>query len=270
MHNPITPVPDSSAPSGDNVSGKPWFAEWFNHPLYLKVYSHRDAGEAARCIRTIVDRTQQASRPPASIKVLDIACGAGRHALELARLGYCVTGNDLSPFLLETARQEALACSIGLALTCCDMRELPDNGGYDLVVQLFTSFGYFETEEDDLRVLGNVRQALKPGGWYVLDLINPLHLKRNLVEVSRRRMDNLSVLEERTLCESRITKRITITPDEGEPLVFTESVRLFEREEIVGMLEKAGFFIDSIVGDYSGSTFESELSPRMMLFSKKS
>lgn len=254
----------------EGSSRQPWFAEWFNHPLYLQVYSHRDSTEAARCIRTIIDRTLPKGHKPSSVTVLDIACGAGRHALELARLGYCVTGNDLSPFLLNTARSEARACNVELSFTCCDMRHLPEGKSYDLIVQLFTSFGYFDSEEDDLRVLGNVSRLLRSNGWYVLDLINPHHLRKHLVPVSRRTVAGLDVLEERMLADNRITKTITITPDEGEPLRFTESVRLFTKEEISALLEKAGMVIESVAGDYSGSPFESEYSPRMMLFARVS
>ena len=261
-------MPESGNSSGHDARPS-WFAEWFNHPLYLRVYSHRDTGEAARCIRTNIDRTQPANRQPSSVSVLDIACGAGRHALELARLGYCVTGNDLSPFLLDTARREALACSIELVLSCCDMRMFPEKDRFDLVVQLFTSFGYFESEEDDRRVLANAFRALNSGGWYVLDLINPQHLKRNLVPVSRRTIENLTVVEKRILEGNRITKTIAITPDTGEPLLFTESVRLFSRETISAMLAEAGFSLESIAGDYSGRDFDEEHSPRMMLFALK-
>jgi len=259
---------ESDHSSGFDIR-EPWFAEWFNHPLYLQVYSHRDTGEAVRCIRTILDRTRLADISPSSLTVLDIACGAGRHALELARLGYSVTGNDLSPFLLDTARSEASAGSVELAFTCCDMRKLPHDNRFDLVVQLFTSFGYFDTEDDDRQVLANVHQALISGGWYVLDLINPLHLKQNLVERSCRTIGNLTVIEERSLTDQRITKTITITPEKGEPLSFTESVALFSEEKITNMLRNAGFLIDSIAGDYNGSAFDSGHSPRMMLFSRK-
>ena len=137
-----------------------WFETWFNHPLYLEVYRHRDQEEAARCIRTILSVSGLEIKDPASISVLDIACGAGRHAIELARLGFCVTGNDLSPFLLEEARKEAITCSLQLELSCCDMRHIPGSGLFDLVVQLFTSFGYFDLKEDDRVVLGKVYRAL--------------------------------------------------------------------------------------------------------------
>jgi SAM-dependent methyltransferase len=252
------------------VESREWFVEWFNHPLYLEVYRHRNKDEAVRCIKTILSISGLDQQNPATISVLDIACGAGRHALELSRLGYCVTGNDLSPFLLEEARKEAVNCNLNLQFTCCDMRQIPGDGNIDLVVQLFTSFGYFSSREDDLLVLSKVFDAMKSGGWYVLDLINPVHLERNLVAHSSRTAGNLTLVEERTLENERITKNITITSPLGETLNFSESVRLFSREEILLMLQKSGFSVTSISGDYHGNPFSEKDSPRMMLFCRKS
>ena len=246
-----------------------WFESWFNHPLYLEVYSHRDQDEAARCIRTILSISGLERKDPATIAILDIACGAGRHAHELARLGYCVTGNDLSPFLLEEARKEALNCRLQLELTCCDMRHIPDIDRFDLVVQLFTSFGYFDVKEEDRVVLGKVYTALKQGGWYVLDLINPVQLKRTLVSETRRTSGNLSILEQRAFNDDKITKTITITPRIGEKLSFSESVRLYSREEIYTLLQQAGFSVESIAGNYQGDIFEDNDSPRMLIFCRK-
>jgi len=246
-----------------------WFETWFNHPLYLEVYRHRDQEEAARCIRTILSVSGLEIKDPASISVLDIACGAGRHAIELARLGFCVTGNDLSPFLLEEARKEAITCSLQLELSCCDMRHIPGSGLFDLVVQLFTSFGYFDLKEDDRVVLGKVYRALKTGGWYVLDLINPVHLARNLAPETRRIAGNLTLLEQRAFHEDRITKTITITPPVGEKLTFSESVRLYGKEEIVAMLQDEGFAVTEIVGNYQGDHYMENDSPRMMIFCRK-
>ncbi|MEI8186366.1 MAG: class I SAM-dependent methyltransferase [Chlorobiaceae bacterium] len=254
--------------SGKDES-RQWFETWFNHPLYLEVYSHRDQEEAAACIRTILSVSGLALNDPASTSVLDIACGAGRHAIELARLGYCVTGNDLSPFLLEEARKEALHCQLQLKLTCCDMRHIPAHGLYDLVVQLFTSFGYFDVKDDDRVVLSKVYSALKQGGWYALDLINPVHLARTLAPVTRRSAGNLTLLEERAFKDDKISKTITITPPVGETITFSESVRLYGKEEIYAMLQKEGFSVAGIAGNYQGDPFTENDSPRMMIFCRK-
>ncbi|NTW82884.1 MAG: class I SAM-dependent methyltransferase [Chlorobiaceae bacterium] len=247
----------------------PWFAEWFNHPFYLQVYSHRNKEEAAQCIRTILSYTGLSLKNPASVSVLDIACGAGRHAIELAKLGYCVTGNDLSPFLLEEARNESTRCDVNLHLTCRDMRNIESLSLFDLVVQLFTSFGYFDSDQDDLLVLQHVYNALKTGGWYVLDLINPVYLEKHIVTESERKAGNLFVHEKRVLEERKITKTITISAPDRETINFTESVRLYSKKEILGLLGKGGFSVTGIVGNYSGEPFNPEESPRMMIFSRK-
>jgi SAM-dependent methyltransferase len=246
-----------------------WFESWFNNPLYLEVYSHRDQDEAARCIQTILEVSGLGKVDPPSLSVLDIACGAGRHAVELARRGYSVTGNDLSRFLLEEARKEAVKCRVELALTCCDMRHIPTDGSYDLVVQLFTSFGYFDRKADDQVVISKVYGALKVGGWYVLDLINPVYLRQNFASKSVRSAGELKVDEERVFDGDKITKTITITPSSGEKLMFSESVRLYDKEQILAMLVEEGFRVSGLVGDYHGNPFMEVESPRMMIFCRK-
>ncbi|NTU97688.1 MAG: class I SAM-dependent methyltransferase [Chlorobiaceae bacterium] len=250
-------------------SESPWFAEWFNHPFYLEVYSHRDRKEASLCIGTILDVTGIGMKNPTSVSILDIACGAGRHAVELASQGYCVTGNDLSPYLLEEARKEALKCKVNLVLSCCDMREIRADGEFDLVLQLFTSFGYFETDEDDLLVFRKVHRALKKGGWYVLDLINPLYLEKNIVPESSRSAGDLALTEKRKIENGRITKTISITSADGSASVFTESVKLYSLGEIRSMLDSEGLPIVNVAGSYDGEPFREESSPRMMIFSRK-
>ncbi len=246
-----------------------WFEEWFNHPLYLEVYSHRDNNEAASCIHTILSKTGFDLKEPASLSVLDMACGAGRHALELARLGYVVTGNDLSPYLLEEAMKAALNSHLPLKLSCCDMRLIPANALYDLVIQLFTSFGYFDLKKDDQLVIKNAYGLLQDNGWYVLDLLNPLYLAQHLVPQSRRSVGELCVVEERAFNGDRITKKISITPPFGETVIFSESVRLYKEEEIRAMLKKEGFIVVDIVGSYQGESFRENDSPRMIIFSRK-
>ncbi|NTV98230.1 MAG: class I SAM-dependent methyltransferase, partial [Chlorobiaceae bacterium] len=188
---------------------------------------------------------------------------------ELAGRGYLVTGNDLSPYLLEEARKEADNSNVRLTLSCCDMREIQADGEFDLVVQLFTSFGYFNSEDEDLRVFRQVHKALKKGGWYVLDLINTRYLEKNLVPESSRMAGGLAIEEKRTLEDGRITKTIEISSPDGSKSIFTESVKLYSLEEISRMLEREGFQQVRVAGNYNGEPFMEESSPRMMIFSRK-
>lgn len=247
---------------------KEWFTEWFNHPLYLRVYSHRDEAEARTCLETIIHKTGLENLTPSDIRVMDIACGAGRHALEFARLGFTTTANDLSPFLLECTRSQAARENISIECTRQDMRHISVENTYDLVVQLFSSFGYFKTKKEDLQVLRNVHRALKKDGRYILDLINPVYLKKNLNPSSSRTIDDLIVSEQRRIEADRVIKQITIrSPDDS--ITFEESVRLYRIEIIGDMLASTGFEIKEIFGDYEGSAFDEQTSPRLLLFARK-
>ncbi|PWW83029.1 MULTISPECIES: class I SAM-dependent methyltransferase [Prosthecochloris] len=247
---------------------KEWFAEWFNHPLYLKVYSHRNDDEARTCLETIISKTGLESFEPSGIAVMDIACGAGRHALELARQGFRTTANDLSPFLLECTRSQAEQENISIECTREDMRHITAENRYDLVVQLFASFGYFKTKEEDLQVLQNVYRSLKNDGWYILDLMNPVYLKKNLIPTSSRNIEGLNVSEQRSIKSNRVIKQITIRSSD-ESISFEESVRLYSLKTMEDMLESTGFIIDGIIGNYKGAAYNTETSPRMMIFAKK-
>jgi 2-polyprenyl-3-methyl-5-hydroxy-6-metoxy-1,4-benzoquinol methylase len=259
---------DLRSSSRDETS-REWFEDWFNNPLYLQVYSHRDASEAALCVETILRVTGFDQSPSRGLSVLDIACGAGRHAFAFARKGLQVTANDLSRMLLDTAREQA--CSEGLCVEFseCDMRTLRLARKYDLVVQLFSSFGYFETDDEDRLVISNVSDMLIPGGWYVLDLINPGWLRNHFVPRSEKRSGSLSITEERKLSDRSVVKRITVQENESETRSFTESVRLFRLGEATLLLEEGGFTIERVAGDYDGRKFDAETSPRMLLFARK-
>ena len=258
---------EQRSPSRDN-SAREWFEDWFNHPLYLKVYSHRDDAEANLCVEAIL-RLTGLDRDPDNISVLDIACGAGRHAIAFSRKGYEVTANDLSAFLLGTARSEALGDGLGISFSNCDMRTLRLERKFDLVVQLFSSFGYFETEAEDRAVLRNVHAMLPTGGWYVLDLLNPSWLATHFVPRNVREADGLQITEERTLSSGKVVKHLDIRDAQGHHISFTESVKLFTPETISEMLASEGFDVVRIAGDYQGTVFEEAASPRMLIFSRK-
>ncbi|HHE07387.1 MAG TPA: class I SAM-dependent methyltransferase [Chlorobaculum parvum] len=258
---------DHQTHSQDNET-REWFEEWFDHPLYLDVYQHRNQAEAVRCVRTILSLTGlDATNPPASM--LDIACGAGRHAVEFARSGLTVTANDLSAYLLNQARELARTESLDITFSQQDMRSIRFGMPFDLVTQLFSSFGYFESDDEDRDIVANVFSMLRPGGWYVLDLLNPEHLKRNFVPHTERSNGSLQITEERTLTERNVTKRLTLTEENGQSHTFTESVRFYTPDEAATLLTSAGFLIERLVGDYEGYTFDEATSPRLMLIARK-
>ena len=251
-------------------NAREWFEEWFDHPLYLKVYHHRDAEEADRCVRTILALTGiDPARKPAPT-VLDVACGAGRHAHTFARAGLSVTANDLSPFLLDQAKELATAEGLEIEFSRQDMRTIRFDRRFDLVAQLFSSFGYFDTDEEDCAVIKSIAALIEPNGWYVLDLINPSQLKRNFAPRTERNAGTLSITEERTLSERHVTKKITLKEENGKEHSFSESVRLYSLDEAVALLESGGFHVERIIGDYDGGAFDPATSPRMMLLARLS
>ncbi len=255
---------DHQSPSRDNLS-REWFENWFSHPLYLKVYHHRDSAEAELCVETILRITE----PPPKSRVLDIACGAGRHAIAFARRGFNVTANDLSCFLLDTAKKEAREEGFEIGFNCSDMRSINLDHRFDLIVQLFSSFGYFETDEEDRAVVRNVSEMLNPGGWYVLDLINPDYLRRHIVLCTEKTVETLSITEERELTDRNVCKTIRIRDENGDECSFSESVRLFTPTEISALLENEHLEVRFMAGDYRGSLFDADSSPRMIIFARK-
>lgn len=248
----------------DHPDQTEWFVSWFQHPLYLKLYQHRDSNEAQTTIETILQHTGLGR----GAKVLDIACGAGRHAVELAKHGMEVSANDLSEFLILEAKALAEEANQNLYFSQLDMRRIEFNGIFDMVVQLFTSFGYFKSQAEDQNVLNRVYNALKPEGWYVLDFFNANYVKANLIASSHKTFEDITVTEERKIESGRVTKYINITHD-METLSFTESVMLYQPSTLREMLNKAGFKIVKECGDYHGNEFDPSISPRFMVIAKK-
>jgi SAM-dependent methyltransferase len=242
-----------------------WFKAWFNHPAYLKLYAHRSLEEAEQTIDMLLKFITVAVRNP---KVLDIACGSGRHAVALAERGFQVTANDLSSTLLAEARKLAEAKQTTPTFTQFDMREIPFENEFDLIVQLFTSFGYFESDDEDKVVLAHIARALKPGGWYVLDFLNAHRLRKTLQPESRRTLDGIDVLEQRVIFGERVVKSISIT-EGGETHRFMEAVRLYSMEELSNMLQAVGLRVHRLFGDYHGEAFVPDTSLRLIFIAQK-
>jgi len=214
-----------------------WYQDWFKDANYLVVYEHRDTEEAHQMMELI---EQELGHHP-NRRVLDLGCGSGRHSIAFAKRGYKdVVGVDLSPTLLERAEQQAKEKGVEVRFVRSDMREIEWLGEFDLVVNLFTSFGYFETSEQNERVIQAVGTALKPGGHFVLDFLNAPWLRKHLVAHDDRMLPTGERLEQtRWIEEGRVEKRILLRKGE-EAHEYVESVRLFELADFRRMFEQAG------------------------------
>jgi SAM-dependent methyltransferase len=238
-----------------------WYERWFGED-YLRVYAHRDDKDARIQAELITGHFPPKEFP----ELLDLCCGDGRHVRIFTEKGYSVTGIDLSPLMIETARNRACG---NVSLAVKDMREIEWKETFDIVVNLFTSFGYFEDEEEDLQVVRAVHASLKKGGVFWLDFMNRDFVIENLKDISHLEVEDFTVEEHRRLTgdEKRIEKDIVITK-EDDSRTYNESVRLYSQEEIHSLLSRGEFEIINKFGDYNGTEF-SKTSERLIIVSRK-
>jgi SAM-dependent methyltransferase len=177
-------------------------------------------------------------------RILDVACGVGRHSIALARLGYDVTGLDISKSYLETARRDARKAGAAVRFVRADMREIPFEGEFDAAINLFSSFGYFKNQSDDQRVLRQIRRALAPGGKILIDNANLAFVKKHFSPQSWLELsDGTLVLEKRTPLDRANVFRsdwIFVRPD-GKRSTMASSIRGYDGPGFRKLLSKAGF-----------------------------
>ncbi len=242
----------------------PWYHRWFGEE-YLQLYPHRSEAEAAA---TAVWLKQALNlQPPA--RILDLACGSGRHSRQFAELGFDLYSLDLSWVLLRSLT--SLEPPPLVKLLRGDMRNLPfQSSVFDLALSLFTSFGYFEKEGEDLSVLQEAADTLKIGGRFVLDFLNADAVKGSLLPEEQVSLKDSQVLIQRCLnpARNRIEKHIRIFSTARGPREYLESVRLYTCADLRELLSQAGLNTDQIYGDYNGAPFTSS-SPRLIIFSSK-
>ncbi|MBN1825873.1 MAG: class I SAM-dependent methyltransferase [Candidatus Eisenbacteria bacterium] len=240
--------------------GGAWYERAFAG-RYLELYAHRNEEEAARAVALLAARV-----PLAGSRVLDIACGAGRHLAALREAGARPTGIDLSTPLLRRAVAVAPAAR-------ADMRRLPIlPRSQEGAVCMFTSFGYFPTAEENVRVLHEAAGVLRGGGWFLLDTLNPEETLRRLEPEGERRVGRAVVREKRLYLpdtRSLVKKVIWTDPVGGEEESWEERLRLFFPAELEEELERAGFRVEERIGEYDGSAWRRS-SSRCILFSRRS
>lgn len=239
---------------------KEWFSNWFDSPYYHLLYFHRDDHDA----RSFIDKLLEYIRPGEEARILDLACGRGRHAIYLNQKGYNVTGLDLSPESIGLAQKHE---NESLHFATHDMRD-PLPGEYDLILNLFTSFGYFSTDEEHITALRNISDALRDGGGFLLDYMNAEKVKKHLVAHNEVEIEGIHFDLKRRISNGFIEKDISFTAD-GKTYIFTEHVRAFSRETLIGMIETAGMRVREEWGSYVLDEFDSVNSDRLILFCTK-
>ena len=240
-----------------------WFASWFDSPHYHALYAHRDEHEAAAFIDALVRRLQ----PAPGARALDLGCGAGRHARRLANAGLDVTGLDLSASSIARAQRGA---GPRLRFGRHDMRKPFGRGAFDYVFNLFTSFGYFETELEHVTVLKNVARALEPGGWFVLDYLNVANSDRRLKAFDMRETEDATFHIARWTDARCVFKRIRVEDRRsGQVLEHVERVARFGVDDFARMFHAAGLRLCQLYGDYSLNPYGEAESPRLILLAVK-
>jgi SAM-dependent methyltransferase len=241
-----------------------WYQDWFADDLYLALYKHRNDVEAS----VLLDLIERTAHPSKDACILDLACGAGRHSIAFAKRGYKnITGLDLSPTLIAKAKQHASEEKIEINFIEGDMRSF--DGTYDLIMNLFTSFGYFDNEADDDAVIRRVGSSLEPKGSFVLDFFNSIHVSRTLQSHSSKLLQTGERVEEyREIAGKRVDKKIIITREDCTK-EYKESVRLYSSVELSEMIIRAGMQVGQVFGSYRGDAFDAERSERCIIFAMK-
>ena len=243
------------------MAERQWFEVWFDHPMYHVLYKHRDDSEARSFIDSLLN-TLQLHR---NARILDLACGAGRHSRYLNECGFQVIGLDLSANSIAQAKQFE---NEKLEFAVHDMREVYLENTFDLILNLFTSFGYFEDKSDNLRVLSSVSRMLKPNGVFVLDYMNSVRTLRNLIPQETKTFQGVEFHITRRIENEMIKKNIRFS-DTGKDYDFTESVQAFSSLDFQRMLENTRMHLYQTFGDYTMAPFEERTSNRMILVSGK-
>lgn len=238
-----------------------WFASWFDSPFYHILYKNRNDDEA----KFFIDNLISYLNPPKESLFLDLACGKGRHSIYLNSKDIYVHGCDLSHQSIEIAKKSE---NDSLCFFEHDMRENITNQKYDYILNLFTSFGYFEDASDNIKMLNSVSDALCENGTFVLDFFNSYHVLENLVSYESKTIDNIRFEITKKVINNFICKEINFE-FESKKYQFTEKVEALTLQNFEEIFHKTGFKIIETFGDYALTTFDKEKSKRLILIAKK-
>ena len=240
---------------------KEWFSSWFDTTYYHTLYKHRDFCEAS----IFIDNITRFLNLHKNATCWDLCCGKGRHSVYLNKKGYQVIGTDLSEQSIMEANKFA---NDTLEFYQHDMRKLFRTNYFDVVFNLFTSFGYFENRQDDLNVFNSVAKSLKPNGIFVFDFLNADYVKNFITEKETKRIDGITFNISKKIEKNTVIKSIDFA-DEDNDFHFEERVKLFDKAYFEGLAKDCCLEIINTFGNYQLNTFDANTSPRLILIFKK-
>lgn len=240
---------------------KNWFDTWFDTIYYHILYKNRDYDEAELFISNLT----KALSVSANAHILDLACGKGRHSIYLNKLGYGVTGVDLSNESICYANQFS---NENLKFFVHDMRERIENDSFDYVFNLFTSIGYFEDESDNVKMLRSIDSYTNKDGVLVIDFMNAHKVIKGLVRSEEKTIEGITFKITRKVENGFIVKTIQFS-DEGQQFEYHEKVQALLLSDFEKYLQETNFSIFKVSGDYNLGNFDLENSNRLIIFAKK-
>lgn len=244
-----------------SMKSKVWYEKWFDSPYYHILYKNRNGEEAGVFLDNLLARLKIVK----GSRLLDLCCGKGRHSVYLNEKGFQVTGIDLSPQNIRYCKQFE---NDSLSFFVHDMRKLFCVNYFDAVINLFTSFGYFEREHDNERAIHAASKSIKPGGYLVIDFMNSFRAKNDLIPYHVKKVDGITFHIHKKIENDFIYKEIVFT-DSGSEYVFREEVKILLLEDFVRYMENAGMSVLHTFGNYNLDPFDKEKSNRLIVISQK-
>ena len=254
----MSEAPNSSTPNQERNTQN-WFTSWFDTPYYHILYKDRNYREA----QIFMDNLTHYLNLPEKAKVLDLACGKGRHSIYLNQLGFNVLGADLSENSIAEANKNS---NETLHFKVHDMRE-PFEEKFDAIFNLFTSFGYFESDDDNLTTLKAIKESLSEYGFAVIDFMNVAQVIETLVPEEVKTVDGIDFKIKRYVKDGHIFKEIDFE-DQGRKYHFTEKVKALTLNDFQQLMDEAGIFLLDIFGDYKLKKFHKTESERLIMIFK--
>ncbi len=243
------------------MNSKEWFADWFDTSYYHTLYKSRNDEEASEFISNLLSFLAIEK----DSKVLDLACGKGRHSVTLNQHGYTVLGVDLSPNSICKANEKQ---NETLSFAVHDMRKVIEGAKFTAIFNLFTSFGYFDTLCDNESVIRSIHEMLEDNGYLIIDFMNAQKVIENLVESEVKVVDGIAFYLTRNFNGTHIFKNIHFNAD-GQEFNYTERVQALKEKDFVQLLIENNFEIMRTFGDFSLNTFNEKTSDRLIIIAKK-